>query len=749
MNIRLENVTSDISPTNYVSFLQAHQKPKGRTDRDSMHSVSSVRSVMSSMTTFWNSIGLGGSASSRTERAKAVAEADLKYLYSAFTKLPSLRLTSDHRARLIKGYEEFPFDTAVPLFAFKNLQQVDIVDLDFRQFCGWDRLAEQLTLLTIKRGKIDDPAEVLTDIVLDDMERYRRRTNKRRRQYSPTPTSSWTVPSTPRAEFAQSNSDPGSPSEAAEMPLKSRQNVPASPGRPLRPSHQPNTGRQRHNTHDASCLARSRHNIQPVTSVSRPRPGTKDGASTGRIRYAIDAGDPDMAASEEDGEVTCSGRTPPKVLEVGRETDITIAGSLSPKRPFNSRPGSSYRHVRAYSTYSTKYTRSGSGSSTSSDTYRRSESASNLLDFEDTLPSSKWQRLKYLSLADNSLTYISHHSLVPVATTLKSLNLAANLFTEVPDSLALLTRLVSLDLSSCMIESLQSLAKSPLPAITTLKLKSNRLQSLAGVERLLSLEQLNVQDNKLTDPTEAARLTGLPNIRKVWLKHNPFTKSYQNWRVTVFNLFRNTPGYVEDIMIDDNPPGFSERKHLVDRVPEREHHVVHPELTRAPEVPVIVQTPERPKLSVIDIQEVARTPSTRRRKTPRRRIVDLAAQEDTFARTYSDSVTITRHSIDSTRQERKSSGEDDDLMLHVQSVSSIEDITLPSPLDSVSGSHDEYRAKIEALRQQFGSNWLSQLGDQDWHNDHHLEMQRADGVAHPGMQRANTTAIASEGRTLG
>ena len=82
-----------------------------------------MRSVMSGMTAFWSSIGLG-SSTSKSEKAKAAAEADLKYLYSAFTKLPSLRLTADHRARLIKGYEEFPFDTAVPLFAFKNVQQL-------------------------------------------------------------------------------------------------------------------------------------------------------------------------------------------------------------------------------------------------------------------------------------------------------------------------------------------------------------------------------------------------------------------------------------------------------------------------------------------------------------------------------------------------------------------------------------------------------------------------------------------------
>ena len=363
MNIRLESLSTDPTPSNYVSFLQqAHKPAKGRSDKDSIHSVSSMRSVMSGMSSFWSSIGLGGS-NTKSEKTKVLTQADLTYLYSAFTKLPSLRLTTDHRARLIKGYEEFPFDTAVPLFAFKNLQQLDIVDLDFRQFFGWDRLAEQLTFLTVKRGSVADPTELLTHIVLDDAEKRRRRSTKGGRG-SPMMSASWTVPSTPRAEYAQSHSDPGSPALG------------------------------------------SLENEDPVESESKAPP---------------------------------------------------LLGSVSPKRPTATRPASSYRHIR---TYSSNVKRTGSGSSYSSEYSmlpHRSESSSNILSL-NILPVSKWQRLKYLSLADNSLTTISAKSLAPIAGTLRSLNLSSNLFNEIPDSLASLTRLVSLDLSNCMIESLQSLS---------------------------------------------------------------------------------------------------------------------------------------------------------------------------------------------------------------------------------------------------------------------------------------------------
>ena len=120
MNVRLENIHAEASPANYVSFLSQSQRSHGRSDRDSIHSVSSVRSVMSGMSSIWSGFGLGPSNSAaKTEKAKAQLLVDLKYLYSAFTKIPCLRLSPDRSARLIKHAEEFPFDTAVPLLAFK------------------------------------------------------------------------------------------------------------------------------------------------------------------------------------------------------------------------------------------------------------------------------------------------------------------------------------------------------------------------------------------------------------------------------------------------------------------------------------------------------------------------------------------------------------------------------------------------------------------------------------------------------
>ncbi|KAL1880453.1 hypothetical protein Plec18167_003857 [Paecilomyces lecythidis] len=652
MSVRLENIHSDTSAS-YVSFLNKPQRSKG--DRDSIHSVSSVRSVMSGMSALWSSFGLGSKDSSKSEKAKAALEADLKYLYSAFTKIPCLRLAPDHRARLIRGYEEFPFDTAVPLHSFKNLSSLEIIDIDFRSFYGWDRLSEQLRTLTVKRANLDDPADLLTGIVLDDIDKRRRRSSKAQ----PSPALGWSSSANPqpvhRSEMSKSASAPGSP------------------------------------TADSGF----------GTSTSPQAAPMIRGASDGMRGH-------------------------------------TRTGSISPTRPQTSKHVG-YRHSRGASS---KIKRSGSGSSNSSEASLgyRNTSSSNLS--AGVLPPSKWRFLRHLSLADNSLMSISTASLAPVANTLHSLDLSSNLFTEVPDSLASLVSLRALNLSNCMINSLHSLSKTPLPAITALNLRGNRLQSLAGIERLLSLERLDLRDNQLSDPTELARLTGLPEIREIWVSGNPFTKTHSGYRVTIFNLFRRTPGYSEDVIIDATGPGFTERKQLVERAAEPEGAPVvrpafqgeHVAVTRP--ALTVVQNPQKQDSKFrAESNPLQRVGSTRRRKGQRRR-VDLTGEQSHPARDLGStdavgsvtkpSQSLTDPFIDIPRDEgsRKavSSGTiQDALKRPIQ--------TPDSPTRDAKGAHsllpivhdmdlnvdgDAYRQRLEALKQEIGSGWLAVLGDETW-----------------------------------
>lgn len=689
MNVRLENLHADTSAANYVSFLSQSQRPKGRgSDNGSIHSVSSVRSVMSGMSSLWSNFGLGaGGAAARTEKQRIAIEADLKYLYSAFTKIPCLRLAPDRRARLIEGYEEFPFDSAVPLLAFKNISALEISDIDIRQFFGWDKLAEQLRSLTVKRAGVDDAADLLINIVLDDMDKRRRRSSKA--QMSPTTT--WATsaspkrsPTIPHAELVKSSSVPGSSDEHTHI--------------------------EEDETRGTS-LVRSGSDGAKSPTKGRPR-------------------------------------------------------SNSPARPNSSRTPSTHGHFRG----SYKVKRSGSGSSHSSmseNWHNPRGSSSNLLSM-GVLPSSKWRFLKHLSLADNGLTSISAASLAPLANTLHSLDLSSNLFVQIPDCLASLTALRALNLSNCMIDSLHSLTKNPLPAITALNLRSNRLISLAGVERLYTIERLDLRDNRIPDPTELARLTGIPDIREIWVLGNPFAKTHGNYRVTIFNLFRQTPGYTEDVLIDTYGPGYAERRNLSERVAER------------PNVPVMKPSPPDYGLPAIDVNKpIIEYPASqesgtlrrerpipaattseintsasghRKRRTPKRRIVDLStsetspskpqphaqpsvrfsAEETKFATTGSDSgygispdpspKTIPSY-VPTARQTQSQTDFSRADSSGVPSLPPIDTVTQDNPPVKSSPSSDGqdwkvsgevYRKKLEALRSEVGNGWLSVLSEEGW-----------------------------------
>ncbi|PGH14228.1 hypothetical protein AJ79_03203 [Helicocarpus griseus UAMH5409] len=706
MNVRLENINTEASSA-YVSFLSKPRRSKS--DRDSIHSVSSVRSVMSGMGSLWSSFGLGSKDSvSKSEKAKLAIENDLKYLYSAFTKIPCLRLAPDHRARLIRGYEEFPFDTAVPLHSFKNLSALEIIDVDFRSFYGWDRLAEQLRSLTLKRANIDDPGDLLSGIVLDDIDKRRRRSSKY--QSSPVLGSSSTPQGFHKPEMAKSASAPGSPV------------------------------------------------VEPTYSTSSSPKG-----GTSMVRGGSEGGK---------GHVR--------------------AGSVSPTRPTSAKQLSHRRGTTS------KIRRSGSGSSNSSEasTLYRNGSTSNLL-AAGILPASKWRFLRHLSLTDNSMTNISVSSLAPVANTLHSLDLSWNLFTEVPDSLASLTALRSLNLSHCMIDSLHSLSRNPLPAITALNLRGNRLRSIAGIERLLSLERLDLRDNELSDPTEIARLTGIPYLREIWVSGNPFTKTFSGYRVRIFNLFRQTPGFSEDIIIDTTGPGYTERKQLVSRVAEPEGAPIirrsgqgDIKADKTADIPVVSSTTTAIQSETAAPAAAVRTEyavgSGRRRKGHRRKIVELAHDgyslnkaaggAETISPVFQQPIPehpvikpapITEQPPTTSRVPELEPLQTTPTGVGTNPKESQKNIMVDSPkgshlLPAIQGldwgtNGDSYRQRLEALKQEVGTNWLTVLGDETWDNSQknfttHTSSPEYSpvGPLRPTViARTSSQVIATGGRTLG
>lgn len=750
MKVRLENLHDTSTSANYVSFMGNSQTLKRRgSDVASIRSVSSVRSVMSGMSSLWSSLGIGASISAaRTERQKAALQMDMKYLYSAFTKIPCLRLAPDWRAPLISGFEEFPFDSAVPLYVFKNVQALEVSDIDFRQFFGWDRLAEQLRSLTVKRASLDDPADILIDIVLDDMDKRRRRTSKAQTS----PITSWGANASPRriptshnTESHNTKSAPASPD-----PRKSTAGVNIKP------------------------MSASESAIDEVSPFGTSQTQTASNADT-----------------DEEAKSPSSGGGRPR--------------SFSPVRRPSSRSTSS--NVRG----SHKIKRSGSSSSHSSlgDSWHHQRGSSSNLPAMGVLPASKWRFLRHLSLADNSLMSFPATSLAPLSNTLHSLDFSHNLFTEVPDSIATLTALRALNLSHCMIDSLHSLTRNPLPAITALNLRGNRLQSIAGIERLYPLERLDLRENRLTDPTELARLTGIPDIREIWVEGNPFTRTHRNYRLTIFNLFRQTPGYTEDIVIDGYGPTYSEKRQLVDRAPLPEAvPVVKPAqstiaavdvskpaiIHEAPREPHVLRK-ERPASKVASEVSVA---SSRRRKTPKRRIVDLAvtdgrppAADNTPQAPAPAQTVVVKKPAEPAHEPQPEPAVDNTPpapeprllpapVLQTQSDAPPSKPPAPPRLDTALepelppayspppdvqqewqpprewDSGEAYRRRIEALRDKVGTGYLSVLSEEGWDGGLAPEFAAGYGPAmpapmdgrHRGAMAAAPLAIHS-GRTLG
>ncbi|KAG7701594.1 hypothetical protein KL951_000050 [Ogataea haglerorum] len=194
MNIRLDNIDTE-SSNNYVSFLSEFQRNKAiQSDAQSIHSMSSVKSVMSSVSALWTTLSSSG------QKGDNIIN-DLKYLYSAFTKLPCLRLATDPNAKLIEGHEEYPFDTSTPIKIFKNLSVLEISDMDPKEIYGWHILSENIRFLVVKRTNITDPYDILVTLVNDDI-------NKRGSMYSedsepsPSSTASLAIPMAKRGSFS-------------------------------------------------------------------------------------------------------------------------------------------------------------------------------------------------------------------------------------------------------------------------------------------------------------------------------------------------------------------------------------------------------------------------------------------------------------------------------------------------------------------------------------------------------------------
>ncbi|KAI0271150.1 hypothetical protein BGY98DRAFT_1007045 [Russula aff. rugulosa BPL654] len=175
----------------------------------------------------------------------------------------------------------------------------------------------------------------------------------------------------------------------------------------------------------------------------------------------------------------------------------------------------------------------------------------------ETPTSDDLPRRPFLSLCDNSLTFIPTESLLHL-TSLIHLDLSSNLLVSIPTGLSSLYNLVSLTLCAGIYKKLGQVLK--------IDISHNRLDSLAGLERLVALERVNVGHNRLEESGEVGRLALLPNIAEVCVEGNPFTEIESDYRVKCFDFFWKEG---KTILLDGSQAGFYEKLNLTSQPPEQ------------------------------------------------------------------------------------------------------------------------------------------------------------------------------------
>lgn len=181
------------------------------------------------------------------------------------------------------------------------------------------------------------------------------------------------------------------------------------------------------------------------------------------------------------------------------------------------------------------------------------------------LPSLAWHFLTNLGLPSSSLTFFTILSLP----SLRSLDLSHNLLNAVPPALSNLASLQSIDLSDNLIEDARGVREA-LPSVRILNLRGNRLESLSGLDSLVSLRQIDLRDNAVYEPSEIGRLSQLSRLSAIWVKGNPLWEEYPDPRVELLLEFAKEGWPLNGattITMDGEAAGYFEKRRVVERLP--------------------------------------------------------------------------------------------------------------------------------------------------------------------------------------
>ncbi|KAH7910577.1 leucine rich repeat domain-containing protein, partial [Hygrophoropsis aurantiaca] len=155
LDVRVDNPSK---PMTYVNIFSS-------SDKSDTLSLASFRSSLSAV----SGLSLGVGWLGRQEPQSI--DAELKYIYSSFTKVPALSIKAPGPKVIAELADDSPNENALPLDAFKNLQSLECSDIDPRTLLGWDKVAESVRSLTIKRSGLEDISDIFIGAVRDDQAR--------------------------------------------------------------------------------------------------------------------------------------------------------------------------------------------------------------------------------------------------------------------------------------------------------------------------------------------------------------------------------------------------------------------------------------------------------------------------------------------------------------------------------------------------------------------------------------------------
>lgn len=499
MSVRLDSIDSETSG-NYVSFLSEFQRKKLMpSDTQSIHSISSVKSVMSSVSALWSRLG---SSSRKYDNIPG----DLRYLHSAFSKLPCLRLAHDPKAKLIKGHEEYPFETATPIDIFQNLVVLELCDIDPKEVYGWDTLSNSIRYLVIKRACVTDPADILVYLVRDDAEKR-----------------SGGLESTPDSAIVEDQAESIAISSLARQPLK---------------------------TQDRSKISTS-----PLSSSFMRSTPTLLSSSIPSAHHS-----PHMKHIRKQSSGSSDDQPYPYQPLLSASSSVKTLGGIPQRRPYYYFPQrSQHRHPHR-------------SNSILSDGGRRtnlitlSPSSAGRPTSDDSNDSNKhWRLLKHLSFTENQIANVSAWCFDGMRN-LSSLDLSHNLLKKIPTAaLVKLRNLKSLNLSFNQLVSTKGFPVN-LKRLSILNLRGNRLTDLESIEKLKSLERVDLRQNRLAKMTDIKPVLLVNrervSIKTIFLAGNPLASS-RGYRIQLFNLFNGVDPH-NNVKIDGSRPGIFESRLLLD-----------------------------------------------------------------------------------------------------------------------------------------------------------------------------------------